>query len=127
MIQKYVVPVLLFLLIAVGLWGWAASEQAKAAQTQAALYKDGWTGEKRAREAIQAAAKKEETVLLARVAKAESLALTNKKVDREVKDAVKANPQWAGAAIPDGVRNALASAGLAHKVDPASGSPAPLP
>lgn len=125
--MKYILAVLLAALFAVGAWGWTASNRAVAAQTKADQYQRSYEDEKRAREAVIAQAKVDEKVLLTRVAKAEALSLTNKKVDREVKDAVKANPQWAGAAVPDGVRNALASAGLAHKVDPASGSPAPLP
>ena len=61
------------------------------------------------------------------MAKAEARKPTIKKVDREVKDAVKANPEWAGAAVPDSVRNALASAGLVPKDVPASPAPAALP
>lgn len=125
--MKYLVAILLAALFAVGWWGKTASNRAVAAQTQADLYQRSYEDEKLAREAVIAQAKVDEKVLLARVAKAEALALTNKKVDREVKDAVKANPQWAGAAVPDGVRNALASAGLAHKVDPSRPAPAALP
>lgn len=124
---KYLLAFLLAALALVGAWGWQGQNAAKAARTQAEQYQRSYEAEKLAREAVIAQAKVDEKVLLARVAKAEARKPTIKKVDREVKDAVKANPQWAGAAVPDSVRNALASAGLAHKVDPASGSPAPLP
>ena len=124
---KYLVAVLLAALFAVGWWGKTASNRAVAAQTQADLYQRSYEDEKLAREAVIAQAKVDEKVLLARVAKAEARKPNIKKVDREVKDAVKANPQWAGAAVPDGVRHALASAGLVPKGEPAKPAPAALP
>lgn len=124
---KYLVAVLLAALFAVGWWGKTASNRAVAAQTQADLYQRSYEDEKLAREAVIAQAKVDEKVLLARVDKAEARKPTIKKVDREVKDAVKANPEWAGAAVPDGVRNALASAGLVPKGEPSKPAPAPLP
>lgn len=124
---KYLVAVLLAALFAVSWWGKTASNRAVAAQTQADLYKGRYEQEKLAREAVIKQAKVDEGVLLSRVAKAEARKPTIKKVDREVKDAVKANPEWAGAAVPDGVRNALASAGLVPKGEPASPAPAALP
>lgn len=124
---KYILAVLLAALFAVGAWGWTASNRAVAAQTQADLYKGRYEQEKLAREAVIKQAKVDEGVLLSRVAKAEARKPTIKKVDREVKDAVKANPEWAGAAVPDSVRNALANAGLVPKDVPASPAPAGLP
>lgn len=124
---KYLVAVLLAALFAVGWWGKTASDRAVAAQTQADLYQRSYEDEKLAREAVIAQAKVDEKVLLARVAKAEARKPTIKKVDREVKDAVKANPEWAGAAVPDGVRNALASAGLVPQGEPSKPAPAALP
>ena len=125
--MKYLVAVLLAALFAVGWWGKTASDRAVAAQTQADLYKGRYEDEKLAREAVIAQAKVDEKVLLARVAKAEARKPTIKKVDREVKDAVKANPEWAGAPVPDSVRNALASAGLVPKGEPSRPAPAALP
>lgn len=124
---KYILAVLLAALFAVGWWGKTASNRAVAAQTQADLYKGRFEQEKLAREAVIKQAKVDEGVLLSRVAKAEARKPTIKKVDREVKDAVKANPQWAGAAVPDGVFNALASAGLVPKGEPSKPAPAALP
>lgn len=124
---KYILAVLVAALFAVGWWGKTASNRAVAAQTQADLYKGRYEQEKLAREAVIKQAKVDEGVLLSRVAKAEARKPTIKKVDREVKDAVKANPEWAGAAVPDSVRNALASAGLVPKGEPAKPAPAALP
>ena len=124
---KYLLAFLLSALALVGAWGWQGQNAAKAARTQAAQYQRSYAAEKRAREAVIAQAKADEEVLLARVDKAEARKPTIKKVDREVKDAVKANPEWAGAAVPDSVRNALASAGLVPKDVPASPAPAALP
>ena len=125
--MKYLLAILLAALALTGLWGWQGQNAAKAARTQAEQYQRSYEDEKRAREAVIAQAKADEEVLLARVAKAEARKPTIKKVDREVKDAVKANPEWAGAPVPDSVRNALASAGLVPKDVPASPAPAALP
>ena len=124
---KYLLAFLLSALALVGAWGWQGQNAAKEARTQAAQYQRSYEDEKRAREAVIAQAKVDEKVLLARVDKAEARKPTIKKVDHEVKDAVKANPQWAGAAVPDSVRNALASAGLVPKGEPAKPAPAALP
>lgn len=124
---KYLRAILLAALVAVGLWGKTASNRAATARTQAAQYQRSYEDEKRAREAVIAQAKVDEKVLLARVAKAEARKPTIKKVDREVKYAVKANPEWAGAPVPDSVRSALSSAGLVPKDVPASPAPAGLP
>ena len=124
---KYLLAFLLSALALVGAWGWQGQNAAKAARTQADQYQRSYEAEKRAREAVIAQAKADEKVLLARVAKAESRKPSIKKTDREVKDAVKANPEWAGAAVPDSVRNALASAGLVPKDVPAIHAPAALP
>lgn len=124
---KYLLAILLSALALVGAWGWQGQNAAKAARTQAEQYQRSYEDEKRAREAVIAQAKADEKVLLARVAKAEARKPSIKKVDREVKDAVKANPEWAGAAVPDSVRDALASAGLVPKDVPASPAPAALP
>ena len=124
---KYLLAFLVSALALVGAWGWQGQNAAKAARTQAEQYQRSYEDEKRAREAVIAQAKVDEKVLLARVAKAEARKPSIKKVDREVKDAVKANPEWAGAPVPDSVRNALASAGLVPKDVPTSPAPAALP
>ena len=124
---KYLLAFLLSALALVGAWGWQGQNATKAARTQAEQYQRSYEDEKRAREAVIAQAKADEKVLLARVAKAEARKPTIKKVDREVKDAVKANPEWAGAAVPDSVRNALTSAGLVPKGVPSSPAPTGLP
>lgn len=124
---KYLLAILLAALALTGLWGWQGQNAAKAARTQAAQYQRSYEDEKRAREAVIAQAKADEKVLLARVAKAEARKPTIKKVDREVKDAVKANPEWAGAPVPDSVRSALSSAGLVPKDVPSSPAPTGLP
>ena len=125
--MKYLVAVLLAALFAVGWWGKTASDRAVAAQTQADLYQRSYEDEKLAREAVIAQVKVDEKVLLARVAKAEARKPTIKKVDREVKDAVKANHEWAGAAVPDSVRSAISAAGLVPKGEPSRPAPAALP
>ena len=124
---KYLLAFLLSALALVGAWGWQGQNAAKAARTQAYLYKGRYEQEKLAREAVSKQAKVDEKVLLSRVAKAEARQPTIKKVDREVKDAVKANPEWAGAHVPDSVRSALSSAGLVPKDVPASPAPTGLP
>ena len=124
---KYLLAFLLSALALVGAWGWQGQNAAKAARTQAYLYKGRYEQEKLAREAVSKQAKVDEKVLLAHVAKAEARKPTIKKVAREVKQAVEANPEWASAPVPDGVRKALASAGLVPEGIPASPSPAPLP
>ena len=124
---KYLLAFLLSALALVGAWGWQGQNAAKAARTQADQYQRSYEDEKRARAAVIAQAKVDEEVLLARVAQAEARKPTIKKVNREVKDAVKANPEWASAAVPDSVRNALASAGLVPKDVPSSPAPAGLP
>lgn len=124
---KYLLAFLLSALALVGAWGWQGQNAAKAARTQAEQYQRSYEDEKRAREAVIAQAKADEKVLLARVAQAEARKPSIKKVDREVKDAVKANPEWAGAHVPDSVRNALASAGLVPKDVPSSPAPAAVP
>lgn len=124
---KYLLAILLAALALTGLWGWQGQNAAKAARTQAEQYQRSYEDEKRAREAVVAQAKADEKVLLARVAKAEARKPTIKKVDREVKYAVKANPEWAGAPVPDSVRSALASAGLVPKDVPSSPAPTGLP
>ena len=124
---KYLLAFLISALALVGAWGWQGQNAAKAARTQAAQYQRSYEAEKRAREAVIAQAKADEKVLLARVAKAESRKPSIKKADREVKDAVKANPEWAGATGPDSVRSALASAGLVPKGEPSKPAPAALP
>ena len=125
--MKYLLAFLLAALALVAAWGWQGQNAAKAARTQAEQYQRSYEAEKRSREAVVAQAKADEKVLLAHVAKAEARKPTIKKVDREVKDSVKANPEWAGAAVPDSVRSALASAGLVPKDVPASPAPAALP
>lgn len=124
---RYLLAILLSALALTGLWGWQGQNAAKAARTQAEQYQRSYEDEKRAREAVIAQAKADEAVLLARVAKAEARKPIIKKVDREVKDAVKANPEWAGAPVPDSVRSALSSAGLVPKDVPSSPAPAALP
>lgn len=124
---KYLLAFLLAALALVGAWGWQGQNAAKAARTQADQYQRSYEDEKRAREAVIAQAKADEQVLLARVAKAEARKPSIKKVDREVKDSVKANPEWAGTPVPDSVRSALSSAGLVPKAVPASPAPAALP
>ena len=124
---RYLLAILLAALVAVGLWGKTASNRAVAAQTQAEQYQRSYEAEKRAREAVIAQAKADEKVLLARVAKAEARKPTIKKVYREVKQAVEASPEWAGAPVPDSVRNALASAGLVPKGESSKPAPTPLP
>ena len=124
---KYLLAFLLSALALVGAWGWQGQNAAKEARTQAAQYQRSYEDEKRAREAVIAQAKVDEKVLLARVDKAEARKPTIKKVDHEVKDAVKANPEWAGAPVPDSVRSSLASAGLVPKGVPSSPAPTALP
>ena len=124
---KYLLAFLLAALALVGAWGWQGQNAAKAARTQAEQYQRSYEAEKRASEAVIAQAKADEKVLLARVAQAEARKPSIKKVDREVKDAVKANPDWAGAPVPDIVRSALASAGLVPKDVPSSPAPTALP
>ena len=104
---KYLLAFLLAALALVRAWGWQGQNAAKAARTQADQYQRSYEDEKRAREAVIAQAKVDEKVLLARVAKAEARKPSIKKVDREVKDAVKANPEWAGAPVPESVRRVL--------------------
>ncbi len=124
---KYVIPFLLFLVIALGLYGWLATKQAQEARSNAQAYLAGWEGEKRARELVMKAKINSESVLLARALAAEDRLATTKKVDRDIKQAIKANPVWADEPIPDGVRDALTAAGIGYK-GPASGvSPAPVP
>lgn len=124
---KYLLVFLLSALALVGAWGWQGQNAAKAARTQAAQYQRSYEAEKLASGAVIAQAKADEKVLLARVAKAEARKPSIKKVDREVKDAVKANPEWAGAPVPDSVRSALASAGLVPKDVPSSPATTALP
>ena len=124
---NYLLAIQLAALALTGLWGWQGQNAAKEARTQAAQYQRSYEDEKRAREAVIKQAKADEKVLLARVAKAEARKPTIKKVDREVKYAVKANPEWAGAPVPDSVRNALASAGIVPKGVPSSPAPTALP
>lgn len=124
---KYLLAFLLAALALVGAWGWQGQNEAKAARTQAEQYQRSYDGEKRLREAVIAQAKVDEKVLLSLVAKAEARKPTIKKVDREVKDAVKANPDWADAPVPDSVRSALSSAGLVPKDVPSSPAPTALP
>jgi uncharacterized protein HemX len=125
--MKYLLAILLAALALTGLWGWQGQNAAKEARTRADQYQRSYEAEKLAREAVIKQAQVDEEVLLARVAKAEARKPTIKKVDREVKDAVKANPEWAGAPVPDSVRNALSSAGLVPKDVPASPAPTGLP
>lgn len=124
---KYVIPFLLFLVIALGLYGWLATKQAQEARSNAQAYLAGWEGEKRARELVMKAKINSESVLLARALAAEDRLATTKKVDRDIKQAIKANPVWADEPIPDGVRDALTSAGIGHKGPASSVSPAPVP
>ena len=124
---KYLLAFLVSALALVGAWGWQGQNAAKAARTQADQYQRSYETEKRAREAVIAQAKVDEKVLMARVAKAEARITTTKKVDREVKQAVEASPEWAGAAVPDSVRAALASAGLVPKGVPSSPAPPTVP
>lgn len=124
---RYLIAFLLSALALVGAWGWQGQNAAKAARTQAEQYQRSYEDEKRAREAVIAQAKADEKVLLARVAQAEARKPTIKKVDREVKQAVEASPEWAGAPVPDGVRSALSSAGLVPKGVPSSPAPTALP
>jgi hypothetical protein len=125
--MKYLLAILLAALALTGLWGWQGQNAAKEARTRADQYQRSYEAEKLAREAVIKQAQVDEEVLLARVAKAEARKPTIKKVDREVKDAVKANPEWAGAPVPDSVRSALSSAGLVPKDVPASPAPTALP
>jgi uncharacterized protein HemX len=124
---KYLLAFLVSALALVGAWGWQGQNAAKEARTRADQYQRSYEAEKLAREAVIKQAQVDEEVLLARVAQAEARKPTIKKVDREVKDAVKANPEWASAPVPDGVRAALTSAGLVPKGVPSSPAPPAVP
>ena len=125
--MKYLLGILLAALLAVGAWGWKADSRAVAAQTQADLYQRSYEGEKAAREALVESAVRAEKALVARAVYAEALLTKSKKDNRALQEALNANREWADAPVPDGVRDALRSAGVLHPGVPAQGPAPPLP
>lgn len=124
---KYLLAILLAALVAVGLWGKTASNRAVAAQTQADQYQRSYEDEKRAREALVESAKRAEAALVARAKKAEAKAITYKKDNRALQEALDANRGWADEPVPAGVLDALRSSSLLHQGVPASGPAPPVP
>ena len=104
---KYLIAFLLALSAALGAWGWQGRNATASALEQAGEYQRLHEDEKRAVEALVAEKILAEKALTNRAVYAERLLAKTTKEKNELKQALSANPEWAGTRVPDRLRTAL--------------------
>lgn len=107
--MKYLLAFLLALSAALGAWGWQGRNATASALKQAGQYQRMYEDEQRAVAALANEKILAEKALTNRAVYAERLLAKTTKEKDELKQALAANPEWAGTRVPDSVRAALES------------------
>lgn len=106
-LTKYLIAFLLALSAALGAWGWQGRNGTASALEQAGQYQRLHEDEKRAVAALVSEKILAEKALTNRAVYAERLLAKTTKEKNELKQALSANPEWAGTRVPDRLRTAL--------------------
>ena len=105
--MKYLLAFMLAVMCGLGVWGWQGQNATASARTQAAQYQRMYEDEKLAVEALATEKVRAEKALTNRAVYAERLLAKTTKEKDELKQALAANPEWAGTRVPDRLRAAL--------------------